>query len=70
MKTMTTDEAATGSSHGQTIEQLRANAAYCRSLAQTATDPEVQLALTHLASDIETAIGALEEDARRAEAED
>lgn len=67
---MTTQEGATGSDHRQTIEKLHANAAYCRSLAQTATDPEVKLALTQLARDIDTAMGALEENARRPEAQD
>ena len=59
---MTTGEVETSSDHQLTLQQLRANAAHCRALAQTATDPEVELALMQLAKDIDTAISVIEQN--------
>ena len=47
------------------IETLRANAERCKSLADSASDPEARKALLQIAADIEAAIPILAEDVQR-----
>lgn len=47
------------------IEQLKANGARCRALAESASDPEARFALAKIADDIESAVPILEQSARR-----
>jgi len=44
------------------LNRLRALAARCRELAETATDPEVAAALRNMARDIETALPVIESE--------
>ena len=44
------------------VERLKANAARCRALSETASDPEVSEALLQIAGDIDAAIEVLQEN--------
>lgn len=49
----------------QYIDRLKANAARCRELADSASDPEAMQTLLEIAGDIESAVPILEQDAHR-----
>jgi hypothetical protein len=68
MEFMTTSEVRPSADDRLSLDQLQANAARCRELAEAATDPEVKLALTQLARDIDTAISVIEQNAREPDA--
>ena len=49
----------------QHLDMLKANAARCRELANSASDPEVRQALIEMAYDIDAAVPILEVEKRR-----
>ena len=65
MITATSSKRSSSLDYRADIEKLRANAARCRELSTTASDPEVAQALLQIASEIDAAVPILEDDVRR-----